>query len=83
MTHPIATGIKIDALRQLVERKTEAVKRLESQLETEDAELVELERQLETLEDEHEVSPDETKRPEPAIRPADSRTSSERRDRLV
>ena len=76
--------MKIDDLRQLVERKTEAVKRLESQLEKEDAELVELERQLETLEDETtQESQDETKRPEPAIRPADSRTSCERRDRLV
>ncbi len=44
MTHPIATGMKIDDLRQLVARKTEAVKRLESQLEIEDAELVELEK---------------------------------------
>jgi chromosome segregation ATPase len=46
--------MNIDDLRQLVERKTETVRRLESQLGKEDAELVELERQLETLEDERQ-----------------------------
>ena len=46
--------MNIDDLRQLVERKTETVRRLEAELEKEDAELVELERQLETLEDERE-----------------------------
>ena len=47
-------AMNIDDLRQLVERKTEAVRRLEAELEKEDAELVDLERQLETLEDERE-----------------------------
>ena len=47
-------AMKIDDLRQLVERKTETVRRLEAELQKEDAELVDLERQLETLEDERE-----------------------------
>jgi len=47
-------AMNIDDLRQLVERKTETVRRLEAELEKEDAELVDLERQLETLEDERE-----------------------------
>ena len=49
MTTRDATNI--DELRQLVERKTEIVKVLESLLEKEETELVELERQLEALED--------------------------------
>ena len=40
-----------DELRQLVKRKTETVKILESLLEKEETELVELERQLEAMED--------------------------------
>ena len=43
--------MNIDELRQLVERKTRIVKRLEARLEKNDAELIEMERQLETLED--------------------------------
>ena len=43
-----------DELRQLVDRKTETVRLLEELLEKEETELVELERQLETLEDEGE-----------------------------
>ncbi len=49
-----AITVKMDELRQLVERKTETVRLLEALLEKEDAELVELERQLETLEDQGE-----------------------------
>lgn len=41
----------VDELRRLVERKTEIVKVLESLLEAEEAELVELERRLELRED--------------------------------
>jgi chromosome segregation ATPase len=44
--------MNLDELRQLVNRKTETVRSLEAQLEKEDAELVELERQLGELEDE-------------------------------
>ena len=40
--------MRLDELRQLVERKTEIVEMLESLLEDEEAELVELERQLES-----------------------------------
>jgi hypothetical protein len=43
--------VHLDELRRLVERKTEIVKMLESLLEEEEAELVELERQLESHED--------------------------------
>ncbi len=46
----------LDELRQLVERKTEIVEMLESLLEDEEAELVELERQLESREDAGEAS---------------------------
>ena len=43
---------KIADLLQLVEQKTKLVKQLNVRLEKEDAELVELEQQLEALEDE-------------------------------
>jgi hypothetical protein len=48
--------MRLDELRQLVERKTEIVEMLESLLEDEEAELVELERQLESREDAGECS---------------------------
>ena len=78
-------------LRRLVERKTETVQVLEELLEQEDTLLVELERQLEEMEgagpgrapcakERRKTSADETGA---AIRPADSRTSSERRGRLA
>jgi len=44
--------MNLENLRQLVERKTETVKMLESLLEKEETELVELERQLGSAEDE-------------------------------
>jgi chromosome segregation ATPase len=56
--------MNIAELRQMVERKTKIVKRLEVRLEKADAELVELERRLEELEDQRAT-----------IRPPDSRTS--------
>jgi chromosome segregation ATPase len=56
--------MNIAELRQMVERKTKIVKRLEARLEKADAELVALERQLEELEDQRAT-----------IRPPDSRTS--------
>ena len=46
--------MNVDDLRQLVERKTETVRLLEELLGKEETELVELERQLETHEDEGE-----------------------------
>ena len=48
--------MRLDELRQLVERKTEIVEMLESLLEDKEAELVELERQLESREDAGEGS---------------------------
>ena len=45
------SAVNLDELRQLVERKTETVQMLESLLEIEETELVELERQLEVMED--------------------------------
>jgi predicted RNase H-like nuclease (RuvC/YqgF family) len=49
--------MNIGELRELVERKTETLTVLEALLEREDAELVELERKLEALEDEEEEGP--------------------------
>ena len=46
--------MNIAELHELVERKTETVKMLEALLEKEDTELVELERKLESLEDDKE-----------------------------
>jgi len=46
--------MNIDELHQLVERKMETIKTLESLLEKEDAELVELEVKLESLEEARE-----------------------------
>ncbi len=46
--------MNIEELHERVERKTETVKSLEALLEKEDAELVELERKLESLEDARE-----------------------------
>ena len=43
--------MNIKELHELVERKTETVKTLEALLEKEETELVELERKLESLED--------------------------------
>ena len=44
-------AVNLDELRQLVEQKAGTVKMLEALLEKEEAELIELERQLEAVED--------------------------------
>jgi hypothetical protein len=53
-TQRFCAAMNIDELHQLVERKTETIKTLESLLEKEDAELVELEVKLESLENSQE-----------------------------
>ena len=54
--------MNIDELHELVERKTETVKALETLLAKEETELVELERKLESLEDEAERQTHECRR---------------------
>ena len=55
---PKDNATKLARLRQLVEQKTQMIKQLNLQLDKEDAELVWLEQQLESLEDQSKQSDD-------------------------